>query len=71
MKFISVHQNGEEILVNIAQIIKVEQKRETKGDSENKYTVLHLTDSTHQTSYAPTPLLRVSESLDEIKKLLS
>ena len=71
MKFISVHQNGEEILVNSEHIIKVEQKKETKGDTETKYTVLHLTDSTQQPSYSPTPLLRVSETLDEIKKLLS
>jgi len=71
MKFITVHQNGEEILVNTDHIIKVEQKKENKGESESKYTVLHLTDSTHQATYSPTPLMRVSESFEEIKKLLT
>lgn len=71
MKFITVHQNGEEILVNTDHIIKVEQKKESKGESESKYTVLHLTDSTHQATYSPTPLMRVSESFEEIKKLLT
>lgn len=70
MKFISVHQNGEEILVNTSHIVKVEQRTEKKGDTETKYTALHLTDSTHQASYAPTPLMRVSETLEEVKKLL-
>lgn len=70
MKFITVHQNGDAILVNTAHIIKVEQKKETKGESENKYTVLHLTDSTQQPSYSPTPLMRVSESFDEICALI-
>jgi hypothetical protein len=70
MKFISVHQSGEEILVNTSHIIKVEQKTDKKGETETKYTVLHLTDSTQQASYSPTPLLRVSESLEEVKKLL-
>ncbi|MBX9572612.1 MAG: hypothetical protein K2X77_27200 [Candidatus Obscuribacterales bacterium] len=71
MKFITVHQNGEEILVNTDHIIKVEQKKESKGEGESKYTVLHLTDSTHQATYSPTPLMRVSESFEEIKKLLA
>lgn len=71
MKFITVHQNGEEILVNTDHIIKVEQKKESKGESESKYTVLHLTDSTHQATYSPTPLMRASESFEEIKKLLT
>lgn len=69
MKFISVHQKAEEILVNTAHIVKIEQKVEGRGD-QLKYTVLHLTDVTQQPSLNITPLLRVDESFEELKKML-